>query len=192
MTVAISLLQLSFEEYLVYNDGTDTQYELVNGLLEPINPPTFRHLFIAQFLEQCLDSEVKRFGLPLLCFRGAGVRTGLRKSRLTDISVARTNQVTGMLDQSAVFQTSPLLVVEIVSPDSIKRDYRFKRSEYAALEIPEYWIIDPLALKVSVLCWEDGLYEEMVFVEGEAITSKIFPGLKLTVNQVLSAGDGVA
>jgi Uma2 family endonuclease len=62
-----------------------------------------------------------------------------------------------MLDQSAVCQTSPLLVVEVVSPNLVKRDYRYKRSEYAALEIPEYWIVDPLESKVSVLLWNDGL-----------------------------------
>lgn len=60
-------------------------------------------------------------------------------------------------------QTSPLLVVEVVSPDSVKRDYRHKRSEYAALEIPEYWIVDPLESKVSVLLWNDGLYEEIFY-----------------------------
>jgi Uma2 family endonuclease len=135
MTVAIPIQQLSFEEYLVYDDGTDTRYELVNGELEVMNPPTFRHLFIAQFLEQKLDSEITRHCLPWLCFRGAGVRTGWRKSRLTDICVVRADQVAGTIDQVAVCQTSPLLVVEIVSLDSIKRDYRFKRSEYAALEI---------------------------------------------------------
>jgi Uma2 family endonuclease len=192
MTVAISIQPLSFEEYLAYDDETDTRYELVNGQLETMNPPTFRHLFIAKFLEQNLDSEITRIGLPWLCFREAGVRTGWRKSRLTDVYVVRADQVVEMLDKSAVCQTSPLLVVEIVSPDSIKRDYRFKRSEYAALEIPEYWIVDPLALKISVLCWEDGLYEESVFVGEEAIVSKTFPELKLTVNQVLSAGHGVA
>jgi Uma2 family endonuclease len=190
MTVTVAIQQLSFEEYLAYDDGTDTRYELVNGQLEPMNPPTFRHLFIAKFLEQNFDSEITRLMLPWLCFREAGVRTGWRKSRLTDIYVLRADQVAGMLDQSAVCQTSPLLVVEIVSPDSIKRDYRFKRSEYAALEIPEYWIVDPLALKVTVLYWEDGLYEESVFVGEEAIASKTFSELKLTVNQVLAAGDG--
>jgi Uma2 family endonuclease len=190
MTVAIPIKELSFEEYLAYDGGTETRYELVNGQLEPMNPPTFRHLFIAQFLEQQYLSEIKRLGLLWCCLREAGVRTGWRKSRLTDVYVIEANQVAGMLDQSAVCQTSPLLVVEVVSPDSIKRDYRFKRSEYAALEIPEYWIVDPLALKVSVLCWEDGLYEEAVFVGEEAIASKTFPELKLTVNQVLSAGDG--
>jgi Uma2 family endonuclease len=94
------------------------------------------------------------------------------------------------MDQSAVCQTSPLLVVEVVSPDSIKRDYRYKRSECAALEIPEYWIIDPLESKISVLLWDDGLYEELVFTGSHIIASKTFPDLKLTVDQVLAAGNG--
>ena len=50
---------LSFEAFLVYKDGTDTRYELVDGHLEPINSPTFRHLFISKFIEQCLDAEIK-------------------------------------------------------------------------------------------------------------------------------------
>ncbi len=94
------------------------------------------------------------------------------------------------MDQSAVCQTSPLLVVEVVSPDSIKRDYRYKRSEYAALEIPEYWIVDPLESKISVLLWDDGLYEEFTFTENQVIKSKTFPDLKLTVKEMLAAGNG--
>jgi Uma2 family endonuclease len=192
MTIASAIQQLSFEEYLTYDDGTETRYELVNGLLEPRNSPTFRHVFITQFVEQRLDSEIARLNLPWLCFRGAGVRTGWRKSRLTDVCVLRADQIAGMMDQSAVCQTSPLLVVEVVSPDSVKRDYRYKRFEYAALEILEYWIVDPLESKVSVLLWNDGLYEELVFTEAQVIASKIFPNLKLTAIQILAAGDGEA
>lgn len=60
------------------------------------------------------------------------------------------------LNQSAVFEVPPQLVVEIVSPESLKRDYRYKRSEYAALGIPEYWIIDPEQQKITILQWEEG------------------------------------
>ncbi len=190
MVVTPTIQRLSFEEYLTYDDGTDTRYELVDGQLEPMNPPTFRHLLIAKFVEQLFDSEIARLALPWLCFREAGVRTGWRKSRLTDVYVVTADQIAGMMDQSAVCQTPPLLVVEVVSPDSIKRDYRAKRSEYAALEIPEYWIVDPLESKVSVLLWDDGLYEEFVFTGTQVIASKTFPELKLTVDQVLAAGNG--
>jgi Uma2 family endonuclease len=43
----------------------------------------------------------------------------------------------------------PLLVVEVVSPNQEKRDYRYKRTEYAARGIAEYWIVDPLAEPLS-------------------------------------------
>jgi Uma2 family endonuclease len=37
------------------------------------------------------------------------------------------------------------LVVEVVSPESVKRDREQKFGEYQAAGIPEYWVIDPEA-----------------------------------------------
>ncbi|MEA5532471.1 hypothetical protein [Crocosphaera sp. XPORK-15E] len=34
----------SFEDYCTYDDGTDNRYELVEGKLDLMNSPTFRHL----------------------------------------------------------------------------------------------------------------------------------------------------
>ncbi len=74
-------------------------------------------------------------------------------------------------------------------PDSVKRDYRYKRSEYAVLEVPEYWIVDPLSQKISVLLLEEGLFEETVFTDNQQIVSRTFLDLVLTVEQVFAAGN---
>ncbi|QLE55171.1 Uma2 family endonuclease [Nostoc sp. TCL26-01] len=187
--VATPVKKLTFEEYLAYDDGSGFHHELVDGRLELMNPPTFEHCFIAKFLEQLLDEEIKRLGLPWLTCREVGVRTGKNKSRLTDLCVAMQEQVRDLLKASAVFESAPLLIVEVVSPDSIKRDYRYKRSEYAAVEVPEYWIVDPLERKISVLLLEDGLYEETVFTGDEKIISRMFPEIAIAVAQVLKAGN---
>ncbi|MBE9229104.1 Uma2 family endonuclease [Phormidium sp. LEGE 05292] len=179
----------TFEEYLAYDDGTDNRYELVEGRLELMNLPTFRHLLIAKFAEQIFDAEIKRLGLPWVCFREAGIRTGWRKSRLSDLYIVPVEQVREFLDRSAVTEIPPLLAFEVVSPESVSRDYRFKRSEYAALEIPEYWIVDPMKSKVTVLLWEEGLYEETVFIGNQNIVSRTFAELALTVEQILAAGN---
>jgi hypothetical protein len=50
MTIASAIRQFSFEDYHAYDDGTETRYELVKGLLEPRNLPTFRHVFIRSSL----------------------------------------------------------------------------------------------------------------------------------------------
>lgn len=48
-----------------------------------------------------------------------------------------------------VLETPLLLVVEITNPGNSDDDYRYKHSEYAVIEIPEYWIINPELAKVS-------------------------------------------
>ena len=181
--------QLTFENYLTYDDGTDNRYELVDGQLLPMNPPRTEHLLIAKFLEQQLDAEIQRLGWPWLAFREAGVRTGYAKSRLMDVCIVTQAQAQELLGQSAVFQTAPQLIVEVVSPESVTRDYRYKRSEYAAIAVPEYWIVDPLTAKVTLLRWEEGFYEATVLMGDDAIASPTFPELNLTVAPILAAGN---
>lgn len=86
---------------------------------------------------------------------------------------------------------SPQLVVEAVSPvkKGRDRDYRYKRSEYAARNIPEYWIVDPIAACVWVLTLVEGLYEEATFTKDQLIKSDIFPKLSVTAAQVLLSGE---
>lgn len=179
----------SFEEYLAYDDGTDNHYELVDGRLELVNPPTIQHFLLSKFIEGLLDAEINRLGLDWLCFKETGIRTGKNKSRLTDVCVVTSVQAKELMNKSAVFETAPLLVVEVVSPESISRDYRRKRSEYAALEVPEYWIIDPLKNQVCVLLLEEGLYEESIFTGSQLIVSRTFSELAITVEKILAAGN---
>ena len=61
-----------------------------------------------------------------------------------------------------------------------------KRSEYAALEVPEYWIVDPQENKVTVLVLNEGLYEESIFTASQTIASPTFKQLKLTAEAILS------
>lgn len=65
------------------------------------------------------------------------------------------------------------------------RDYRYKRSEYAARGIAEYWIVDPQINAVTVLILVDGFYEETRFTG--AIASTIFQDLQLPAHQLLQA-----
>ncbi|MBG1267140.1 Uma2 family endonuclease [Nostoc sp. WHI] len=187
--VSTPVTSITFEEYLIYDDGSDFHYELVDGKLELMNPPTIQHFLIVDFLDTTLKAEIKRRSSPWLCFRESGVRTGRNKSRLTDLCVVTLEQARELLNASAVFQSPPLLIVEVVSPESVKRDYRHKRSEYAALEVSEYWIVDSLKGKISVLLLEDGFYEETVFTETQKIVSRTFPELAIAVDQVFTAGN---
>ena len=85
----------------------------------------------------------------------------------------------------------PQLVVEVVSPgqENASRDYRYKRSQYEAIRIAEYWIIDPIQKQITVLSLVEGLYEEAVFAGDDAIASVLLSEFgqesPLTARQVL-------
>jgi Uma2 family endonuclease len=187
--VTTPVTSITFEEYLTHDDGNDFHYELVGGKLELMNPPTIEHFLIVDFLDTAFKAEIKRCNSTWLCFRESGVRTGRNKSRLTDLCVVTVEQARELLNASAVFQSPPLLIIEVVSPESVKRDYRHKRSEYAALEVFEYWIVDPLKAKISVLLLEDGFYEETVFTATQQIISRTFRELAIAVDQIFTASN---
>ncbi|MBC7514954.1 MAG: Uma2 family endonuclease, partial [Alkalinema sp. FL-bin-369] len=86
----------------------------------------------------------------------------------------------------------PRLVVEVVSPgdeseDNYKRDYLEKRDQYAAIAIPEYWIVDPDRAWIMVGTLIAGQYQFETFTGNQTLVSPTFPELKLTATQVLDA-----
>jgi Uma2 family endonuclease len=185
MTTTPTKPKLTFEEYLAYDDGTDNHYELEDGELILMNPPIGLHAIILTFLTNVLLNEINRLQLSWIPLQLVGVRTAVRRSRLPDLCVVPREQMQPYLNTSAVLETGVILAIEIVSPESVKRDYRFKRAEYASFGIPEYWIIDPAQQKVTLLLLVEGLYEETVYQGDNQIQSQAFPELVLTVNRVL-------
>ncbi|MEH2250782.1 Uma2 family endonuclease [Nostoc sp.] len=99
-----------------------------------------------------------------------------------------TNQQAQIIEStSAILKTAPPLLVEVVSPESVDRDYNQKTSEYAAIGVVEYWIVDPLKNKVTVCLIDHGSYKQTVFTGNQQIISQTFAELTLTAQQVFSA-----
>ena len=84
----------------------------------------------------------------------------------------------------------PVLVVEVVSPgpQNRDRDYRYKRTEYAARGIAEYWIVDPELQQVTVCLWVNGQYEDTVYTGDTPIQSTIALGSPLSASQIMAFG----
>ncbi|MGI0484105.1 Uma2 family endonuclease [Pantanalinema rosaneae CENA516] len=187
--------KLSFAAYLNYDDGTDTRYELVDGELLPMSLGTGKHGAISEFLNDQFKQEIRRLGLP---WTAKDMRIGVRSprggrwdtSRIPDVTVLSIAQWEAMADREAVIDLNeppPLLVVEVVSESTRSADYRAKYSEYSVLEIPEYWIVDPLAATVTICQLNEGRYDDTVFTGEFIIQSQTFPELTLTVAQILAS-----
>lgn len=186
MTIAAKLMTL--EEYLNYDDGTETRYELDNGELIAVPPESELNRRIAMIL---VAYFLQRGMLPQqLTLKTEIVVQGARATtRFPDVMILSEELVAAMqgASRSTVMpdMPPPLLVVEIVSPGQENRDYRYKRSEYAARGIAEYWIVDPMVQKVTILEWVEGWYEEQVYQGNQALISPFLGTLDLTAERVL-------
>lgn len=67
--------------------------------------------------------------------------------------------------------TSPLLVVEVLSPSNRGYDLVTKRNLYERAGVPGYWIVDPDEPSVTVLQLIDGGYAESVTVTGSGVVA---------------------
>ncbi len=77
-------------------------------------------------------------------------------------------------------------LVEIVSRGSVKIDYEDKKAEYTSIKVPEYWSVDGISQKVTVLSIEKDKYIEKVYTGIDGISSLIFPALKITPKQIFT------
>jgi Uma2 family endonuclease len=182
---------LTIEEYFAYVDGTDTRYELVDGVLVEMPPESDENNDIGRRL---LFELAKHIPVTLLAYKdteievmGRGVRCRLPDllvhTEASKAALAGTTRATITRDMPP-----PALVVEIVSPGKPNRDrdYRYKHTEYAAREIAEYWIVDPEEQKVTVCQWIDGQYEDTVYAGSNRLQSDIVPNFTLTLDAIFA------
>lgn len=183
---------LTFDQYLAYDDGTDTRYELVDGELVAMPPESPENLKIARFL---LIQLLKHFPLEYVVYNTEVEVSGRRaRCRIPDLLVHSEESAAALSNTNRATITRdmppPVLVVEIVSPGEANRirDYRYKHTEYAARGIAEYWIVDPEFRQVTVCQWVEGQYEDTVVQAAEPIRSVVIPALDLTVDQLFGLG----
>ena len=113
------------------------------------------------------------------------------QTRLPDLMVL-SEELASILGETnrgtiALEMPPPELIIEVASPGKTneERDYRFKRSEYAARAVPEYWVINLAERKITVYKLVAGFYEEEEFT-GDMLIQSRFEALQLTAEQVFN------
>ena len=188
--------RLTIEEFLTYDDGTDTRYELVDGVLVEMGAESTINTLIAGFL----FATFLQLGIPAYQIgfkQWIAVSDSTATARDPDLIVHSEASFAAIEGSSQAIvkagMPNPLLVVEVVSPgkpgeDNYERDYVEKPKEYAARGIPEFWQIDPSRSVVAVLTLKDGNYWSREFRGDSRVVSPTFPSLQLTADQILRAG----
>jgi len=119
------------------DDGN--KYELVRGQLFVTPAPTDAHETIGARLTRLLDPYVAANGLGLVYRPRAVVLIDDDTEVEPDLMIRQPQDKPGATWKDAPL---PILIVEVESPTTYRRDRVFKRNVYLDAGIPEYWIID--------------------------------------------------
>lgn len=185
----------SFEEYLSADasDLPEGRYEYWDGELVPVMSESPENDDIANYIFFLLlqMGVYRKLVRPHSCEIEV---IGNPKTRFPDLTVLDNVHLVLMAKSNRVTRKMPppRLVVEVVSPGdeskpNYKRDYIDKRDQYAAIGIPEYWLVDPEREWVMVGTLVASVYQFVIFRGNDTIVSPTFPELKLTAAIVLEA-----
>ncbi len=193
MTVAKSPQFKSFEDYLSTDPSNlpEGRYEYWDGDLIETMPESLGNGAIASSLRLAMMMAGLDAALVYTHFCEIAVQ-GMPRTRIPDLVVLEPAHIPLLARRATITRDMPppRLIGEVASPgdensDNYQRDYVDKPRQYAAINVPEYWIIDPDRAWVRVGVLVDGSYQFQNFTGNQVIASPTFPGLKLTAAQVL-------
>lgn len=118
----------------------DTRAEWVDGKVEFMSPQSLFHMRIGYFLHRIIEEHLERNPTGEVVGDGLQMKIGTKTSRVPDLLYVRNEHLDRL--HSTYMEGPADVVVEVVSPDSGRKDREDKFREYAAAGIPEYWLID--------------------------------------------------
>jgi Uma2 family endonuclease len=146
MQMATKLKRWTLDEvHRLPDDGN--KYELVRGDLFVTPPPTDDHETIAARLAKALTPYVEAQRLGLV-YRPRAVLRFEDSEVEPDLMVRQTSPRKHTAWEHA---PRPILIVEIFSDSTRRRDMTDKRQLYADAHIAEYWMVDPDRRAVTVV-----------------------------------------
>ncbi len=155
-------------------------HEWVQGVVIRVSPESLRHALLVKYLSHLLDAYFalnpvgRALSAPFVMrLESAGT------FREPDVQVVLHDNP-GELTTTA--QVGPAdICIEVVSPESVARDYGDKFAEYEGAGVREYWIIDPLRQRAVFNRLQGAVYTAALPDEAAIYHTPLLPRLALHV-----------
>ncbi len=180
---------ITHEEFRVMEFSEEEEktyiFELIDGEIVAKNHPTATHQTVLFELTMLFGNHVKVNKLGKVFFAPFGVVPEPNTDVQPDLFVILAANLPNLREDG--FFGVPDLVVEIISPSSIKLDRNTKFKLYERTGVSEYWIIDPKHQSIEVYGRQGSGYDLVSFaVEKGMIESGVLAGLSVDIATVFA------
>jgi len=178
-------IRMSIDEYLSADLPEGHRYELVAGAAKVTPIPEARHdLIVNAFYSHFVFYRERQPKMVGHLSQRLGVIVPHRGTvRQPNLGIYPPDSSPGRSGRTWRDST-PLVVVEVVSPGQEVRDYDDKRRDYWEAGVGEYWIADPQRKTLNVLSRRRSDWVEQTFGASETYRPTALPGLDIPVGEL--------
>jgi Uma2 family endonuclease len=164
----------------------DQKADLLDGNIFMASPENIEHNDLLAWLVKVVGMYVDERRLGRVSVNKVAFRLSIENAPEPDLAFVSTERL--HLRKRGYVDGPPDVAVEIVSSDSVERDYEIKRRHYEKAGVVEYWIIDPDERRATFLVRppdaKPGAQSphpafEAAALPGGVFDSRAIPGLRL-------------
>jgi len=180
----------TYADYVTWLD--DKRRELINGFIHLMSAPNLIHARISHLMSWFMEFFVRQNNAKCQIFHAPfDVRLPLENETADDkIYNVVQPDICVVCDLSKLDERgcigAPDLIVEVLSPSTLKRDWNYKFNLYEKAGVREYWIVDPIAKVVNAFILQsDGNYNlGTVYTCKQSVPVHIFEGLEIDLKEL--------
>jgi Uma2 family endonuclease len=165
----------AFEDFLEFVTP-ERKADLIDGVIYMASPESTADNKLGGWLYRLMSEFVEQYDLGEVFYTRVAFRISQRRGPEPDVAfVAKRRR---HLIESGFVNGAPDVAVEIVSPDSVERDYEKKWNVYEKAGVREYWIIDPGLRQATFLALYRGKFQPLP-LDGTIFNSKVLKGFRI-------------
>ena len=181
--------QYTYAAYLKFPN--EERWEIIDGIPNMQSAPTWQHQSISrelmlQFGGYLNNHQCQVFAAPF------DLRLPKFEEKDEDVTNVYQPDLLVVCDKSRLKGTGyygvPDLVIEILSPSTVRNDRLLKFNFYEKVGVKEYWIVEPDAKLVSVFTLQDNnrYGRTELYTETDHVTVSIFPDLIIDLSKIFN------
>ncbi len=174
--------RMTVEEYLS-GEETNRPQELAYGVLREPPAPTYQHQMIVGRLHVRLEPHVRRQNAGQVVMAPMDVILDRERALVVQPDLIFVSQSRRDICTDRIWGT-PDLVVEVLSTSTRRHDSETKVDWYRRYGVRECWLVDPIAVQVTVIDLPAPDVARAVYEDDQRIRSMVLPRLRLRAKDV--------
>lgn len=179
--------KLTYQEYreMEFDEDDNFQYELLNGIPMRKASPTIQHQRIVRKIAFAFEKFLEQNSIGEVFFAPLDVVLNEHNAPQPDVFFVSKDKKYILDQEEQVVIGTPDIIIEILSPGSVKKDRITKKKIYERCKVPEFWIVDPSYRNVEIYKLTEDVYELADFIEESGVVkSTVLEGFELSLDKI--------